>query len=272
MHKFLVKTNDEGRTILKFLERHLLNVPKSKIEKIFRQKNVELNFQKTNNKKLILKKDDVVVVKNVYFKKIVKKTYVTSKNFDLVYEDEDLLIISKHPNIAMDLLNQQVKNFLKFQPKDTFTPASVGRLDKVTSGLIIYAKNYASLRELQKRQNMFKKIYIFKSGLREDIITEFCIRHNEKQKKEICGNIGKTTKTIFYRQNNENFAHLITGRKHQIRASLAKLGYPIYGDVKYGGTKDKRVYLHSFAIQFQGLKTICKQLEGKIFKQRPIIW
>lgn len=75
----------------------------------------------------------------------------------------------------------------------------------------------------------------------------------------------KKMETIFYRDKNIRYAKLLSGRKHQIRLSLQYLGYPIYGDKKYGGKRASRLYLHSYKIGFKNLENHLKYLNNQIF-------
>ena len=258
MKTFKIKSNDDGRTILKYLEKMLKGVPKSRIEKLFRNKDVKLNNKRIKDKNVILNEEDIVLVYNVRFneEKIVYK--MVNKLFTVIYEDKNILVVSKKENVVISEQNNSLDNqiwaYLKFKQVDSFVPSSIGRIDKVTSGLIVYAKNYKALRHLKEKQAAFDKTYIFKSDLPSSTTTTFNIEHDELNKREVCGKRGKKTKTKFLIEGNKKTAKLFTGRKHQIRASLSKLGYPIYGDRKYGGKPASRVFLHSYKIKFNNLE------------------
>ena len=144
----------------------------------------------------------------------------------------------------------------------------MSRLDKATSGLIVYAKNYSTLRQLKEKNNDFEKTYIFKSDFKGEKTTTFKICHDEENQREICGDYGKDTKTHFWFEDGKQYAQIFTGRKHQIRASLSKLGFPIYGDRKYGGKPANRVYLHSYKIKFKNLSGDLKYLDNSEFYSR----
>lgn len=275
MKKFKISINDQNRTILKFLEKMLGDVPKSKIEKLFRNKDIKINGKRIKDKTIILNQGDEVTVYSVISSFQGKKYVPVQRNFTVIYEDDNILVVNKSNGVethgAKGSLDDQILHYLKFKQTDSFIPSSIGRLDKVTSGLIVYAKNYLTLRQLKNNQKDWDKVYLFKSDLDRDITTEFKIIHDENKKREVCGTEGKPTKTIFWIEKKRKYAKIITGRKHQIRSSLSKLGFPIWGDTKYGGKPAERVYLHSFSIKINGIKNKeLNYLEGMEFVSQPI--
>lgn len=273
MKKFIAKYNDAGRTILKFIERMLSDVPKSRIEKAFRNKDIKVNGERIKDKGLILKEGDEILVYGIDSDVEKVKFVTTQKNFEVIFEDNNIIVVNKHAGDAMhderNCLDDQVLHHLKFRQKDSFVPSSVGRLDKPTSGVVVYAKNYETLREMKENHDKFKKVYIFKSDLPTPITTTFKIKHDEEKQREVCGDEGKETYTEFYFDRTRKYAEIRTGRKHQIRASLSKLGYPIWGDRRYGGKPADRVYLHAFSVQFNGLSGKLAYLNGMELMSAP---
>ena len=134
---------------------------------------------------------------------------------------------------------------------------------------MIYGKTYNAVRQLNDASKKFEKIYEFKSGLNHDVTTTYLIWHDEDLRKEVCGDRGKKTVTHFSIVDGRKFARLETGRKHQIRSSLSKLGQPIHGDVRYGGKRDKRVYLHATRLKLFGLKGELEYLNNEEFFSKP---
>lgn len=275
MLEIIAKENDHGRTLLKFVSKILENYSIFQIEKLFRKKEIKVN-KKAQSKKYIIQKNDVIqIYTNEKLDKLKiqeqekqSKKYIPRKikfDFDVIYEDENILVLNKHINVAVHdgvwSLDNQVLKYLKTQKINSFVPSHVGRLDKATSGLIIYAKNYFSLVELNKKQNFFLKYYIFQSDIeiKKEFEVKINIEKNDKLKKMQVSNKEKSITAVTKFLNIDNFkvAQIITGKKHQIRLTLEHLGFPIYGDTKYGGRKNKRLFLHSY-------KIICLNLEGKL--------
>lgn len=273
MNKYKATKNDEGRTILKFIQKLFGDVPKSRIERIFRQKDIKINGQRIKDKKYVIKENDEIVIYGLFTSTEAKRDVKANITFKAIYEDDNILVVDKKAGIPVhddkDSLDNQVLTYLKFKQVDSFVPSHVGRLDKQTSGIMIYGKTYDAVKQLNEANKKLKKIYEFKSNLDRDITTEYKISHDENYQREKAGDVGKPTKTKFWIEGNKKYAELITGRKHQIRASLSKLNKPIYGDVKYGGKKADRVYLHSVYLKLNGLKGDLEYLNGQEFWSKP---
>ncbi|WP_027122554.1 pseudouridine synthase [Metamycoplasma spumans] len=271
MIKLKAKKDDVGRILFKYLVRVLDNVPISRIEKIFREKDVKVNGVRTKDKQYKVQLDDVIEIYGLQdaFKPAEKNT--SQINFKLIYEDKNIMIIDKATNIAMhseeNCLDDQVLKYLNYKKTSSFRPASIGRIDKKTSGLVVYAKNYKTLVEFEQKQNQFDKVYQFVSDFDEDLldITVRLKKDIKNEKMVVDQNFGIKAHTIFYKEGNRKFAKILTGKKHQIRATLSYLKYPILGDIKYGGKWAKRMYLHSYSITFHGLSEEFSEYNEQIF-------
>ena len=270
MNKFIAKENDQGRTLLKFIERAFNDLPKSRVEKLLRKKDISINGKRTSDKKYIIQLNDEIIVYGLEKLETIKLPKA-KKNFDVIFEDENILVVSKQINDAIhgddNSLDNQVLNYLNYSNYETFLPTHIGRIDKVTSGIVLYAKNYESAKELNNKISFFDKTYACISDLKNKTILKAKIFHDEKQMKEVVSlKYGTPIETHFeIGNNNIVFAKIITGRKHQIRASLEFLGFPIKGDVKYGGPKDKRVFLHSYKLNLKKLEGNLEYLNNKEF-------
>ena len=194
----------------------------------------------------------------------------TEMNLDIVYEDEWLLVVNKpsgitiHPSILH--FNNSLSNgicfyFDKIGLKKKIRP--VNRLDKDTSGLVIFAKceYIQECLSLQMQEGILKKEYLClvsgtinqKSGTinlpiarKEGSIMERCI--NEKGKQAI------THYKVLKEFKNYSLVEcrLETGRTHQIRLHMASIGHPLLGDTLYGTSSSliSRQALHSYKIKF----------------------
>ena len=195
---------------------------------------------------------------------------------EILYEDNHLIIINKKTGVLVqgditgDLsLIEIVKDYLKkkYNKKGNVFLGLVNRIDRPTSGIVIFAKTSKALSRMNKklRNREIKKIYWliisnkFHSNYGE---IKGWFKKNKKQNKSYLWDEevknSKYGSLLFKKLKNlDNYSlvevELITGRHHQIRCSFSELGYPIQGDLKYGSkrsNKDGGIYLHSRGVEF----------------------
>ena len=204
---------------------------------------------------------------------------------DIVFEDEDILILNKQPflithptkkKVDMTLANGIVHYFKEKDGKD-FVPRFYNRLDMDTSGLIIIAKNSFAQAFLQNFGDVKKYYMALVHGIiTEDEMTieESIGRVGDSLRREILkdGQYAKThVKTIKrYEESDVTLVEceLFTGRTHQIRVHLSHLGHPILGDKLYNDKPDdvKRQMLHSYKVSFVHPRTKeIKELEIEMY-------
>ena len=184
------------------------------------------------------------------------------KKLKIIYEDKYLIIVNKSAGeftISRDNQYDEVKTYVKKQnPKDKIF--IVHRLDKDTSGLVLFAKNEKVKYDLQRNwQNVERKYYAVVSGkLNEKNGTLKDFLYETKGLDVVVTNIkkiGKLAITNFNVIENNNKYSLLdinieTGRRNQIRVQLANIGHPIIGDKKYGKVKYKRMMLEAYYLKF----------------------
>ncbi len=154
----------------------------------------------------------------------------------------------------------------------------VHRLDRETSGVLMFAKTAALAEELRAHWNQIaKKTYLARVGgilPEEKGVFESYLRDNPvtmKVKSVDNPKFGKFAKTIWRKLSVEDGTTLVevdlkSGRKNQIRVHFSEAGYPIIGDVKYGGEKASRLYLHALDLRV-------KMPEGdEVVAHAPIYW
>ncbi|WP_027334307.1 RluA family pseudouridine synthase [Mycoplasma elephantis] len=279
MKRIIASENDNGRSIFKFISKYFNNLPENYIYKLLRNKDIKINSTRIKDPRTKINTNDVVEIytnEDINFEKY--------KNFkikiNVVYEDDNVLIINKEKNMVVhgekNSLDDAVKSYLHYIQEDSFVPSHVGRLDKETSGLIIYAKNYETLVSLNKESKNIDKIYTFVSNkIYSKQMYSIPILKSEKDKKMIVSNspIAKMSQTILWTEGKFNFAQIITGRKHQIRVLLQHLKDPILGDRKYGGKMRERLYLHCYNIKFNLKESLkLKYLNTKKIFSYPEWW
>jgi len=196
---------------------------------------------------------------------------------EVLYEDNHLIAVFKPAGVLtqgdktgdINLLDE-VKKYLKEKykkPGNVFL-GLLHRLDRPVFGIILFAKTSKGASRLseQFRNHQIEKIYhaivLGKPGKNKGMLTDY-LKKDQKNKKTEVGEDGKPAK-LFYEVifSNNKYSLLKvkieTGRFHQIRAQLAKAGFPILGDVKYGAQsplKERDIALCSTSLSFQTATT-----------------
>lgn len=195
---------------------------------------------------------------------------------DIVYEDDDLLVINKQVGLVVHPCNttkaHTLVNALMFHIKKLSTingvlrPGIVHRLDKDTGGLMLVAKTDAAHKGLsaQLKDKTLNREYkaLIKGRIKEDFVVEGYLGRNPKNRQQmalVSEQNGKYSKTFFsvdkvYDHYTLLNCKLFTGRTHQIRAHLKSVNHPIVGDALYGGQdsaiKTNGQLLFAYKIQF----------------------
>lgn len=190
----------------------------------------------------------------------------SKENIEVLYEDEHLIVVNKasgvktHPN-QPDETATLLNDLSAYLGKKNERPYVVHRLDKETSGAILFAKSPLVLPILGRLLEE-KKIYRNYQAIVWGKLTQDCTidkrigrdRH-DKRKRIISERQGKTAITYVkvhqvYKQTSEVYCSLATGRTHQIRVHLASIGHPVVGDPLYQSKKGKCLALHAYKIKF----------------------
>ena len=243
------------------------DMSRSKAQKLNDDNLILVNGEHKNNSYIVEDKDVIELIEN--------KEYVPSKfkgeniPLDIVYEDEDIVIINKASGMVVHPASGNYENTLvnaliyRYNLDDTNVRSGiVHRIDKDTSGLVIVAKNDKTLELLTEmfKNKQIKKTYLAivdgvinnKSGTINAPIT----RDVKDRKKMMVGKDGKNSITHFYvlktfKNNTYLSLNLETGRTHQIRVHMAYIGHPITNDKVYGKENTSfGQYLHASKLEF----------------------
>ena len=208
--------------------------------------------------------------------------------FEILHEDRDIVVIDKpagllatHTHLAGRAARESqptAENFLndyvrKGQAKSRRRVWLVHRLDRDTSGVMMFAKDERVAAAFRERWGeLTEKTYVARvegeipeeGGVFESYLLEdddgYRVRSVKKPEgKRLGGRAGKPPKlarTEWRRLSSEHGTTLVevslkTGRKNQIRVHFSEAGHPVVGDVKYGGKKARRMFLHSLRLRFR---------------------
>jgi len=248
-----------------------LEISRSKVQKLIKQEKILVNGNVKPASYLTKLEDEIEVLDDLDF-----EIHVEPENIpiDIVYEDEDLLIVNKksgmvvHPaagNYTGTLVNALLYKFNLSKGSSTVRPGIVHRIDKDTSGLMIVAKNdkaHELLSEMIKKKEVERTYIALVDGIipHETGTIEVPIGRDleNRQKMAVTDINAKDSRTHFkvlkrYQDKTLIECKLDTGRTHQIRVSMEYIGYPVYNDPVYGKRKETTEFgqfLHSKEIRF----------------------
>ncbi|HXB11511.1 MAG TPA: RluA family pseudouridine synthase [Bacteroidia bacterium] len=266
---FIVDAGQELLRIDKFLQYKIANATRTRIQYALEEGNILVNKKPVKSSYKVKPADDISII----FAYPKKEIELLPENIPLniVYEDDDLLIVNKpaglvvHPGVGnftgtlMNALVYHCNNLPKSKvssndPFSELRPGLVHRIDKNTSGLLVVAKNDKSLNKLAKaffEKDVERKYTALVWGdpkETEGIVTANIGRDLRDRKKMAAfpeANHGKHAVTHYKVLETFKFVSLIecqleTGRTHQIRVHMQYISHPIFNDEVYGGNKIMR--------------------------------
>ena len=288
MRELTVGKNDAGQRLDRFVGKSLPLLPPALLQKYIRLKRVKVNGRRAQRDQRLEQGDVLQLYINDEFFDQPKEENMFLTLFqprlDIVYEDENLLLLNKRPGLVVhadetekvNTLINHIQAYLyqkrEWNPRweNAFTPALCNRIDRNTGGIVIAAKNAETLRIINQKirdREIDKRYLCITVGAPRPPQGEVsCFLLKDEKKKQVAvyhrpvpG--GKTAVTRYRTlETREELSllevELLTGRTHQIRATMADLGCPLLGDGKYGDGQVNRRYgetrqaLYSYRLTF----------------------
>ena len=310
MKEFTIKANDAGQRLDRFVGKAVPLLPESLLQKYIRLKRIKVNGKGAKRDTRLSLGDTLqLYINDEFFERPREENSylkVGTPRLDIVYEDENILLVDKKPGVLChsagvwdyNTLIANIQAYMaqkgEWRPKEenSFTPALCNRIDRNTGGIVIAAKNAAALRVLNDkiRDREIEKYYLCavqgrpkpESGRLENYLFKDADKNQVyvKSKPEP----GARTAVTEYRVLRTNGAlslvecRLLTGRTHQIRAQMAHAGWPLLGDGKYGvervnrsyGEKGQALYSYRLEFTFQTDAGCLEYLRGKEFRVKSV--
>ena len=265
--EYTVNESTRQNTVKQILKSQF-NMSDRLILKLKRENKIYLNDSSTHVNAALSLGD--IVCADISFEEECENIVPAKMDLDILYEDEGLLIINKKPNMpvhpSLNHYEDSLSNGVKYYFDSTHLKRKIrpiNRLDKDTSGIVLFAKNEYIQECLvrQMKKGFFEKEYL---AILDDVLEEAHltitapIARKEESIIERCvredGDYAETVFEVAERFNDYTLVKCVlkTGRTHQIRVHAKHIGHPIIGDTLYGASSSliSRQALHASKVKF----------------------
>ena len=274
MREFSVTKNDAGQRVDRFAAKCAPKLPSSLLQRYFRTKDVKINGRWARPDARLAEGDVVrLYVPEEFFGETERSEGFgwlsgLRPRLDVVYEDENLILVSKRPGVLCHAakgwdpstliarIQAHVYQEGAWDPaaENSFAPALCNRIDRGTGGIVIAAKNAEALRIIDERirSREIDKSYLCvclgtpqpREGRMEDWLFKDSVKNRVyvKTAHEPGTSLAVTDYSVLRSAGGLSLVEcrLHTGRTHQIRVQMAHRGHPLLGDGKYGVEKQNR--------------------------------
>ena len=310
MKELRIGQNDAGQRLDRFVGKAVPLLPDSLLQKYIRLKRIKLNGKGAKRDTRLAAGDVLqLYINDEFFEKPREENSylkVGTPKLNIVYEDENILLLDKKPGVLChsagvwdyNTLIANVQAYMaqkgEWRPKEenAFAPALCNRIDRNTGGIVIAAKNAEALRILNDkiRDREIEKYYLCAvqgrprppAGRLENYLFKDAKKNQffVKNRPEPGAKTAVTEYRLLKSKGKLSLVEcrLLTGRTHQIRAQMAHAGWPLLGDGKYGserfnkdfGEKGQALYSYRLEFAFPTDAGILNYLRGRQFRVQQV--